>query len=228
MATLSPPSAGHLSAENRTWLRRLGANRAASSWTAEIYLAGSAALGAYIGHRKTCDLDFMSRELRMRSAERRDLMGDLLRLDEGLRVETARDGFLFVRRSDGGALRFYHYPYPLVDSEQRLEDMRLAALMDLGLMKLGAIISRGARRDFIDLFLICQHLTLERMMSRAAEKFPHVLDFPLQAFKGLSDLQIARQDPHPVLEREVDWRDVESWIASEVRDVARRYVGLTA
>ena len=54
-------------------------------------------------------------------------------------------------------------------------------------MKLGAMISRGTRRDFVDLYLLCRELPLAAALARADEKFGHVGDFALQAWKALAD-----------------------------------------
>lgn len=197
-------------------------------WALDDYLAGSAALTAYLGHRKVRDLDLMGYH-RLSSPERRDLLQDLLAIEPELKVETARDGYLFVRfpasRNHVG-LRLFYYPYPLIDPEESLAGMSVASATDLGLMKLGAVTSRGSRKDFIDLFLLCRLIPLETLLDRAEEKFGHVRDFPLQALKGLADVDAARQDPMPTLEIDLDWQEVENWLQSEVRDVARHRVGL--
>ena len=196
-------------------------------WFADFYLAGSAALTLYLSHRPIRDLDLMSPVQRLRSIERRDHLQDLLRLDPGIRVETARDGFLYVRSDEGVALRLYYYPYPLVDPERSLVDTAVASPVDLGLMKLGAIISRGTRRDFVDLFLLSREIPLGDLLDRSPEKFGHVRDFPLQALKGLADRSQVAGEPMPELSPSVTWRAVESWLDLEVSTLGRRQIGLS-
>src|SRR6185369_12592091 len=74
--------------------QELAARIAPYPWAEECYLAGSAALALYIGHRPVQDLDLMSGTNRLTSPERRDLLGALLALDPDTEVETARDGYL--------------------------------------------------------------------------------------------------------------------------------------
>ncbi len=195
-------------------------------WAGDFYLAGSAALALYLDHRPVRDLDFMSSVRRLRSIERRDLLQDLLRLDPETKVETARDGFLYVRAGGGVAVRLYYYPYPLVDREELLGNMAVASPVDLGLMKLGAIISRGTRRDFVDLYLLCREIPLADLLTRSPNKFGHVVDFPLQALKGLADLSQIEGEPMPDLHRSLTWDEVEEWLARQVRALGRRQVGL--
>lgn len=222
MAALTILDSGSLAEESHQLL----ADLSGLDWASDFYLAGSAALTLYLQHRPVRDLDLMSQVRRLRAIERRDLLQDLLALDSDLRVETARDGFLYVRAGGGTALRLYYYPYPLVQAEESLTDVSVASPVDLGLMKLGAVISRGTRRDFVDLYLLCEKVSLADLLERSLDKFGHVGDFPLQAFKGLADLSQIDGEAMPDLSRDVRWEEVEDWLHAEVRSLGRRYVGL--
>jgi hypothetical protein len=222
MASLSIRHPGALSERSSALLAKLSQ----AKWSSDLYLAGSAALALYLGHRPIQDLDLMSQFLRLRAIERRDLLQDLLKLDVETRVETARDGFLYVRSGEGVGLRFYYYPYPLVSPESRYSGVAVASPTDLGLMKLGAIISRGTRRDFVDLYLLCQELPLTQLLSRSHDKFGHVEDFSLQALKGLADLSQIDGEPMPSLSRSVEWAAVEDWLRQQVHTLGRQQIGL--
>jgi hypothetical protein len=93
-------------------------------------------------------------------------------------------------------------------------------------MKLGAIISRGTRRDFVDLYLLCRQVPLAALLERSEDKFGHVRDFRLQALKGLADLTATEGEPLPRLAVPVDWEEIEAWLRSEVRELGRAHVGL--
>jgi hypothetical protein len=193
----------------------------------EFYLAGSAALALYTGHRPVADLDLMSNANRLASADRRDLLAELLAADPSTEVETARDGYLSTRLAGGAVgLRFFYYPYPLVRPFEEISGLAVASAADLGLMKLGAIISRGTRRDFVDLYLLCRRLPLATLLDLAEDKFGHVRDFPLQALKGLADLSEIEGEPMPRLATPLDWSAVEEWLRGEVREMGRARVGL--
>jgi hypothetical protein len=206
--------------------RGLLAALAARPWAPDVYLAGSAALALYLGHRPVRDFDLMSGSRRLASAERRELLEDVLAVDPQARVETARDGLLALRMGSGTALRLYYYPYPLVDPETSLDGLAVASAMDLGLMKLGAIISRGCKRDFLDLYLLCRRLPLAELLERSPDKYGHVRDFPLQALKGLADRSQTAGEPMPVLAVAVDWSEVERWLDTSATSLARQRFGL--
>jgi nucleotidyltransferase AbiEii toxin of type IV toxin-antitoxin system len=217
--TLSHPES--LSPRAQELLGRIGSR----PWAEDFYLAGSAALALYAGHRPITDLDLMGNANRLTSPNRRDLLQDLLAVAPDTEVETARDGYLFVR-ANGAGLRFFYYPYPLVRPFEDFSGLAVASAVDLGLMKLGAIISRGTRRDFVDLHLLCRQLPLETLLDLAEDKFGHVRDFPLQALKGLADLSQIEGEPMPRLAVPLEWEEVETWLKTEVREMGRARAGL--
>lgn len=222
MAALEPTHSASLTKAAAAALPRL----AARDWNSDFYLAGSAALTLYIRHRTVAGLDLMSATHRLRGPGRRDLLQDLLALDAQTRVETARDGFLYARLGCSTALRLFYYPYPLIEPLAEASGMEIASPLDLGLMKIAAIISRGTRRDFVDLFLLCRQLPLEELLARSGEKFGHVRDFPLQALKALADLSLVEGEPMPQLDLELEWAEIEEWLATEVSRLGRLHVGL--
>ena len=222
MAALSPRHVDALASASRELLVQL----AEESWVEEFYLAGSAALALYTGHRLVRDLDLMSNANRLTPPERRDLLAALLEMEPTTEVETARDGYLFARVG-GVGLRLFYYPYPLADPLEEVDGVAVVSAVDLGLMKLAAIISRGTRRDFVDLYLLCRELPLAELLDRAGDKFGHVRDFPLQALKGLADLSLTEGEPMPILANPLAWADVKSWFREEVKELGRKNAGLS-
>ena len=222
----SPAASAHLSLRHREALspraQALAGRLAAAPLAQDFYLAGSAALALYLGHRPVADLDLMSGTNRLAAAERRVLLQALLGLDPATQVETARDGYLFVRAGGGVPLRLFYYPYPLVAPAEDAGGLAVASAVDLGLMKLGAIISRGSRRDFVDLYLLCRELPLAELLERSGGKFGHVRDFPLQAMKGLADLSETTGEAMPRLAIDLNWETVAAWASAEVQAAGRQ------
>ena len=222
MAALEPAHLDALAEPARALLPRLSGRY----WSDDVYLAGSAGLTLYLAHREVHALDLMSAGNRLAPPDRRDLLHDLLEIEPGTRVETARDGFLYTRTPAGVALRFFYYPYPLIDPESEVEGLPLASRVDLGLMKLGAVISRGTRKDFADLYLLARELPLEELLARSQEKFGHVRDFSVQALKGLTDFSMIDGGTMGQLREPLDWNEVESWFRGQARELARRRFGM--
>jgi hypothetical protein len=100
---------------------------------------------------------------------------------------------------------FYGYEMvaPLVDTQ----DARLAFVEDIALMKLDALLARAARKDFYDLYFICQKIPLRKILDLAPGKYPSVRDFETQTAKRLVYFENAEQDIDPQL-REYSFQQV--------------------
>ena len=96
-------------------------------------------------------------------------------------------------------------------------------------MKLGAVIGRGSRKDFVDLYAICQQRPLSRLLALGRRKFTDAHDFPLQALKALSFFEDADQDPAVLTPAPLVWETVKAFFTREVRALAHRSIkGLPA
>ena len=116
----------------------------------DYYLAGGTALALQIGHRVSTDLDWFS-ATRLLKQEERDLVRAALAGEASFTVASEQDGMLFARvfATD---VSFIHQQHPLLEATVAYRGFHLASPLDIGLMKLAAINSRGTRRDFVDLY----------------------------------------------------------------------------
>ncbi len=84
-------------------------------------------------------------------------------------------------------------------------------------MKLDALISRGSRKDFYDLYFILQQCSLPELMALAEAKYPHAHDFELMAIASLAQFENADRDHQPEMLFDVSWPTVRGFF----RDLAR-------
>lgn len=203
-------------------LRILLDRLAAASVTRDFYLAGGTGLALLLNHRRSVDLDFFSRTNRLGFDGRRALLARLRRLPRWTLLE-AKDGTLHGRV---GSVRvsFFWYPEPLVKPLIRHGRVRLASLEDIGLMKLAAILGRGSRKDFVDLYAICRQRRLSHLLALGRKKFPDARDFPLQALKALTFFEDAQREPPVVTPAPLAWDQVKAFFIRDVRALAPRYV----
>ena len=195
----------------------------ASGTVREFYLAGGTGLALLLNHRRSVDLDFFSRTNPLDVAGRRALMARLRRLP-GWRLLQAKDGTVhgYVGRV---RVSCFWYPEPLVKPLIRRGPLRVASLEDVGLMKLAAIIGRGSRKDFVDLYAICQRRSLARLLALGRRKFRDLRDFPLQAMKALTFFEDAEREPAVVTPVPLAWERVTAFFLQEARTLARRHLG---
>ena len=203
-------------------LRRLLKRLAEIGATRDFYLAGGTGVALLRHHRRSVDLDFFSRTNRLDGPGRRTLLTLLKRLPGWIAIET-HDGTVQGRM---GRVRvsFFWYPEPLMGSLVRQGPIRIASLPDIGLMKLGAIIGRGSRKDFVDLYTICQELPLSQLLALAPKKFRDAGDVVFQALKALTFFEDAEREPPLLTPAPVAWDRVKKFFVREVRIVAHRYL----
>jgi hypothetical protein len=193
-------------------------------WLAIYYLAGGTALALQIGHRISTDLDWFTPTHLLESAERDRLRSQLIATGAyGERSE--QDGQLYGQIA-GADVSFIYQHHPLLEPTVDYDGVPLASPIDIGIMKLSAISSRGTRRDFIDLYCLRDIAPLERLLQLAEVKYadrPSFLDIAVRALAYFSD---AEQQPMPrLLWKNVQWTDVvkyseagAKWLTRYLRD----------
>ena len=194
-------------------LRRLGRLPA----IAPFYLAGGSAIALHLGHRISVDLDFFTAQ---EAYEVEPLLRDLREAGH-VTIRQQKRGTLNATLDDT-LLSFFAYPYPLLGSFHDLWGIRVAGVLDLALMKLAAIGQRGRKRDFVDLYQICQSgYTLDELLRRMPEKFPNITYPSYHLLRALAYFEDAESDPMPNMLTPLDWAEVKRFFEGE----ARRLIG---
>ena len=88
---------------------------------------------------------------------------------------------------------------------------------DIIAMKLNAILGRGKKKDFWDLYELFRHYTLEEMISFHEKKFPEqnlLITIP-QAITYFDD---AEESEEPVSLKGQKWKSVKKLIQQKVND----------
>jgi hypothetical protein len=192
--------------------------RRISTWRPCVgfYLAGGTALALLEGHRVSVDLDLFSESFT--DAER--LVAELSAVSGDLVITSTAARTVFAR-VDGVQVTFFGYSYPLLTPPVEVEAgiVPLASAADIGAMKLAAIASRGARKDFVDLWLIlARHHGLAALLDVFKRKFAtRDLGHIVRSLVYFAD---ADEEPPLPTRLDVSWtvmkRDLERWVAELV------------
>lgn len=83
--------------------------------------------------------------------------------------------------------------------------------------------SRGVRKDFYDLYFIAQQMPLDKLLDRAAEKYPLVRDFGTMVLEALADFSVADQQTPLETFPPVSWAEVRTFFVREVRRLGRQW-----
>ena len=193
-------------------------------WLEGFYLAGGTALALQIGHRISTDLDWFTPSHLLESAEREALRARLASTG-AYQDKQEQDGQLYCQLAGADVSFIYQHHAPL-ESTVDYEGVPLASPIDIGVMKLSAINSRGTRRDFVDLYCLRDIVPLERLLQLAEVKYadrPSFLDITVRALAYFAD---AEQQPMPrLLWQNVQWSDVVKYSESGAKWLTRHLRG---
>ncbi|MGE0447451.1 MAG: nucleotidyl transferase AbiEii/AbiGii toxin family protein, partial [Vicinamibacterales bacterium] len=128
-------------------------------------LAGGTALALYFGHRRSVDLDLFTEQ-----AFAPTTIVDRLRHAAGLSVIQTAPGTLHLSLQ-GVLVTYLHFPYPALFPTHTLAPLTVLDPRDVACMKLQAIAAGGARRDFVDLYVVAQEHGLQAILNWFDQKF---------------------------------------------------------
>ncbi|MFQ5436433.1 MAG: nucleotidyl transferase AbiEii/AbiGii toxin family protein, partial [Anaerolineae bacterium] len=178
MASLDPIHWETITSQMHDLLKFIGQQ----SFARRFYLAGGTALALRLGHRRSIDLDFFSATDDILRQTRQEILKALAPLSPQTMEDV--DGNLLLLAS-GLSVGFFGYGYPLLEATGEVENVAVASIIDIGLMKLDALISRGSRKDFYDLHQIAQQISLSELLALGKKKYPYARDFELMAVESL-------------------------------------------
>ena len=112
---------------------------------------------------------------------------------------------------------FLGYDYPLLEKPVVMRGIQVASIPDIACMKIDAIASRGAKRDFIDLFFIARALSLRESMQLFKRKYAAIHYNLMHIKKSLVFFEDAEIDPMPDMLETVTWNEVKIFFRAEVQ-----------
>lgn len=187
----------------------------------EFYLAGGTALALQLGHRLSVDLDFFSQTQSNIPALMEPLRHALKDFSPVL-SDSSWGNLVFL--ADNVRVGFYGYGYDLVKPLLKTDGLVLASVEDIGLMKLDALLSRASRKDFHDLYALCQRMELRELLNLAEQKYPDVRDFEAQVARHLAYFERAEQESPVPLIAQVEWETVKDWFRQQARDIGNSWL----
>ena len=176
-------------------------------------LVGGTALALQLGHRLSIDLDFF---------------GQVEGSTEQIVMSLLAEGFNVTYRSNAKNIHIlningvktdivnYKY-YSWIDDVIEDDGIRLAGLKDIAAMKIAAIVNRGSKKDFIDMYFLLNHFSIKEIMDFYLEKYPTGSAFI--AHKSLSYFADAEAQTMPKMLIPTTWNDVKNRITAAVKEL---------
>ncbi len=125
----------------------------------ELRLVGRTSLALQYGHRQSVDLDFFGHL----NTDQDKLIAILK--DIGSLIVTNKTPNILQTIINNVKIDFVEYGFYKWIDEPVIEDgFFLASDKDIAAMKINAIIGRGSKKDFIDLYVLLQHYSLSDIL----------------------------------------------------------------
>ncbi len=176
-------------------------------WSA-LRLVGGTALALQLGHRKSIDLDFFG-SFATDALQIKELLAKI-----GPYQVMQESKFIFQYIVKGVKVDFVCYPYGWIAKAVEKDGLLLAGPKDIAAMKIAAITNRGTKKDFIDLYELLNHSTLEQMLAFYREKYSDAISFT--AIKSLTWFADAEEEPMPFMLKDYSWQAVKEKITTSV------------
>lgn len=218
MALLEPVHWEVITPQMRELLKFIGQQ----SFAERFYLAGGTALALRLGYRYSIDLDFFSATDEILRTTRQEIVHTLAPFSPQVLEDV--DGNLLLQVS-GLHVGFFGYGYILLEPTDSVEGVALGSLVDIGLMKLDALISRGSRKDFYDLYMIAQQISLPKLLELGQQKYPYARDFEIMAVESLVLFENADRDLQPDLLIDLPWTQVREFFVNQAQTLGQIWFG---
>ena len=174
-------------------------------------LVGGTALALQYGHRSSIDLDFFG-SFDIDGEEMFEILKHYGNVEKHKLSTNIR-----IFDINGIKVDIVNYSiYPWLEDSVEEDGLRLASPKDIAAMKINAIEGRGSKKDFIDIYFLLQHFSLEEILDFYAKKYPNFSIY--RALMSLTYFVDAEKFEMPTIFVDFDWEQCKSFILSEVKE----------
>ena len=177
---------------------------------AQTRLVGGTALALQYGHRQSIDLDFFG----ILPEDKEELVEMTKRV--GNVLVTNRSKMILQTVINQIKVDFVDYSrYKWIDEPVMGDGFVLASDKDIAAMKVNAIIGRGTKKDFIDLYVLLQHYSLLEIMAFYKQKYPEFSEY--RALLSMTYFEDAEMQDMPKMFIDTSWDSMKSTIIEAVK-----------
>ena len=184
----------------------------------KYYLAGGTALALQTGIRESFDFDFFVQI----EFDENLLIQELEEIGD-LEVTVCRKGTVHAILN-GVQVTFLHFENNLVEDKvttEEIKDLYLASIKDIAIMKLIAISQRGTKKDFFDLYYICNNfdITIKDILNRLDKKYDKNKINYLHIIQSLAYFEDAEDENLPKVFIKYDWDTIKKYYINEQKKI---------
>ena len=175
----------------------------------DMRLVGGTALALQFGHRRSVDLDFFGT-----TTNNIDELTEALKKGAGELTLLSASKTIRVYNIRGVKVDIVNYAYPWIDEPIKEDGLVLASPKDIAAIKVNAVIGRGTKKDFIDIYFLLQHFSFENLMRFYQTKYTDGSEY--RALLSMTYFADADPQPMPYMFEEVSWEKIKKHICGEV------------
>lgn len=184
----------------------------------KYYLAGGTALALQTGIRESFDFDFFVQI----EFDENLLIQELEEIGD-LEVTVCRKGTVHAILN-GVQVTFLHFENNLVEDKvttEEIKDLYLASIKDIAIMKLIAISQRGTKKDFFDLYYICNNfdITIKDILNMLDKKYDKNKINYLHIIQSLAYFEDAEDENLPKVFIKYDWDTIKKYYINEQKKI---------
>lgn len=178
-------------------------------------LVGGTALALQYGHRQSVDLDFFGTPV-----VNQDELLEMVEKMGPYRLRNRTKNILQLILHDIMVDIVDYSQYSWIDAPVCSEGIALASPKDIAAMKINAVEGRGTKKDFIDIYLLLQHYSLDDLLSFYSQKYPNYSIF--RALLSLNYYDDADPQAMPKMFIPTGWEEMKKTISSAVDSYQKR------
>ena len=173
-------------------------------------LVGGTALALQYGHRMSVDLDFFGQL----PQDKEELIAIAKQVGEA--VVLNKSNFILQMTINNVKVDFVDYSrYVWIDEPVKGDGFVLASDKDIAAMKVNAIMGRGTRKDFVDLFVLLQHYSLAEILDFYKQKYPEHSEY--RALLSMTYFEDAEMQDMPKMFISAPWEEMKKSITQAVK-----------
>ena len=181
----------------------------------DMRLVGGTSLALQYGHRRSVDLDFFGH-----TTEDIDKLTSMMRgcakdVVSGNCTKRIKAYYLNNVKVD-----VVNYDYQWIDEPVISDGLRLASPKDIAAMKINAVMGRGTKKDFVDVFFLLRHFSFDEIMQFYMQKYPEGSEY--RALLSMTYFADADPQPMPYMFQQVDWETIKAEIKQQVESYNSR------
>jgi hypothetical protein len=123
---------------------------------------------------------------------------------------------------DGVKVDVVNYRYDWIDDPVIEDGIRLASSKDIAAMKVNAVMGRGTKKDFVDVYFLLQHYSFEELIKLYLQKYTDGSEY--RALLSMTYFADADPQPMPYMFQKVDWDTIKTEIKRQVEAYNRQKI----